>query len=171
MKTGYVYFFKHIGLEPIKIGYTESITPLSRFESLKTHAPYGAEIVGFFSCNNPAKKEAELHVKYASKRLSGEWFEISRETAENEIKFNTDINEAKKKSDFHLEYLKYLNGDTQKSIRENSLTNLELRDLFLKQYTALGENINISKFARDNNITRQTVHNWKKEFYSTDNKN
>ena len=71
MKKGCVYFFKHVGLSPIKIGYTENESPINRFETFKTYAPYGAEIVGFFRCNNPLKIEAELHFKYSHRRLKG----------------------------------------------------------------------------------------------------
>ena len=46
-KKGCVYFFRHIGLTPVKIGFSTHESPIGRFEQFKTYAPYGSEIIGF----------------------------------------------------------------------------------------------------------------------------
>ena len=74
--NGCVYFFKHVGLSPIKIGYSLDDNPCKRFDQFRTYAPYGAELIGFVNCEDPKKLETELHEAYKTKRLSGEWFEI-----------------------------------------------------------------------------------------------
>lgn len=77
MKKGYVYFFKHVGLSPVKVGMTTSETVTNRFESFKTYAPYGAEILGYIETENPLKLEQLIHNQFKEKRLQGEFFEIS----------------------------------------------------------------------------------------------
>ena len=68
-KKGCVYFFKHIGLTPIKIGYSENESPFNRFTQFKTYAPYGSEILGFIIISDAKELETLLHKKYASKRF------------------------------------------------------------------------------------------------------
>jgi len=91
MKTerGCVYFFRHIGLSPIKIGYSENESPINRFNSFKTYAPYGSEILGFIIISDAKEIESHLHKKYANKRLQGEWFDLSEEDVKKEIDFFT----------------------------------------------------------------------------------
>ena len=67
-KKGFVYFFKHNLMDPVKIGCTCSDSIESRFNSFKTYSPYGAEILGFIPCVDPFKLEKKLHGKYRSKR-------------------------------------------------------------------------------------------------------
>ena len=57
MKTkGCVYFFKHKGVSPIKIGYTNNVSPINRFENFKTYSPYGSEIGGFIETDKPKEE-------------------------------------------------------------------------------------------------------------------
>lgn len=82
---GCVYFIKHNELEPIKIGMTIKETPCDRVSQMSTASPYGIELLGFVKTFNPILLERELHDKYKDLRLNGEWFNISREVAFNEI--------------------------------------------------------------------------------------
>ena len=80
MKTknkGCVYFFKHKNLSPIKIGYSSKNNPNERFDQFKTYAPFGGEIVGFIEIEFPLYYEQLIHSKFKSKRLNGEWFDIT----------------------------------------------------------------------------------------------
>jgi len=76
-QKGCVYFFRHIGLSPVKIGYSENESPINRFNQFKTYAPFGSEILGFIQTYNANELESNLHRKFSSKRLLGEWFEIT----------------------------------------------------------------------------------------------
>ncbi len=78
-KNGCVYFFKHTGLEPIKVGYSTSNDPYKRFEQFKTYAPFGAEIVFFERSSMALGCERIIHEKFSEKRLKGEWFILTQE--------------------------------------------------------------------------------------------
>lgn len=86
-EDGCVYFFKHKGIDPIKIGYSSKNDPYTRFEQFKTYAPFGAELVAFEKCSSAFFAEQTIHKKYNSKRLHGEWFNISMEEIQEEIQF------------------------------------------------------------------------------------
>lgn len=88
-EKGCVYFFKHKGIRPIKIGYSSNPTPIDRFEQFKTYAPFGAEIIGFIETNEAKSLETSLHLKYKEKRLNGEWFNISIDDVKMEIKIHS----------------------------------------------------------------------------------
>jgi len=90
MSTDYVYFFRHIGVKGVKIGKTSGESVLNRFQSFKTYSPNGAEILGFFKTTNGHKSEKELHQRFASQRLKGEFFDISDEIIESVISENND---------------------------------------------------------------------------------
>lgn len=72
----FVYFFKHKGFNPIKIGRTSGESVNDRFAQFKTYSPHGGEIVGFFECKDAASMERILHSKFSYARLNGEWFDI-----------------------------------------------------------------------------------------------
>jgi hypothetical protein len=107
-EKGCVYFFKHVGLEPIKIGFSKRNNPINRFEQFRTYAPFGSELIGFFQTDEPNLIEKELHQKYSSNRLSGEWFNISVEEAEKIINLYTSKEQIKEKNDFQIAYAKSL---------------------------------------------------------------
>jgi len=87
MKTegGCVYFLKHTGLKPIKIGYSSKITPERRFNQFKTYAPFGGEIIGFINDENPILLERILQDRFSKYRLNGEWFDITLKEVEEVI--------------------------------------------------------------------------------------
>ena len=119
MAKGCIYFFKHIGLDPIKIGFTTNDSPIDRFKQFSTYAPYGSEIVGFSQVDNPKSIETKLHMKYSNKRLSGEWFDITIQEAEKEIKIMRSKEEAEKRNNFEIHFAKHL-GITE-NIQDNSI--------------------------------------------------
>jgi len=105
-ENGCVYFLKHVGLTPIKIGYSNNENPINRFNQFKTYAPYGSELVGFIITSDAKKLETELHKKYSNDRLSGEWFDLTREQAEKDIEFHSNLEDIKRKNDFQLAWAK-----------------------------------------------------------------
>lgn len=101
--NGCVYFFKHNGLSPIKIGFSQNESPFDRFIQFKTYAPFGATIVNFVICENPLLVEKYLHDKFNIFRLEGEWFNIEENILKSEIlylKNKYQKNEEKHKQDF-----------------------------------------------------------------------
>jgi hypothetical protein len=82
---GCVYFFRHKGLKPIKIGFTKFLSPVSRLNQFNTYAPYGVELIGYVNSKNAYHLEKKLHKKYSKFRLNGEWFDISKEDVLKEI--------------------------------------------------------------------------------------
>ena len=114
-ERGCVYFFRHIGLSPVKIGYSTNENPISRFDSFKTYAPYGAEILGFIMIENAKDLELILHERFSASRLKGEWFEISKEDVEKVVLFYSNIEDIKEKNEFEIQWAKHKN----KGVKEN----------------------------------------------------
>lgn len=129
-EKGCVYFFRHIGLSPIKIGYSENESPSFRFEQFKTYAPFGAELIGFIRTENAKSLETELHKKYSRDRIKGEWFEISKEEAEKCIKFHSNILDIEEMNRFQIIWAKslnrYSNEENIKEVEENFFANYSL---------------------------------------------
>ena len=75
---GFVYFIRVNGLDPIKIGYTTDPKGVSRFETLKTYAPFGATYFAHIPTLNAPALEFELHETFKDKRLKGEWFDLTQ---------------------------------------------------------------------------------------------
>lgn len=105
-EKGCVYFIKHIGLEPIKIGYTKNTSPIDRFTQFKTYAPFGAELLGFIQSYSPRELESDLHNKYDFNRLEGEWFDITPTQVKKEILYYSNIDDIKDKNDFEIAWAK-----------------------------------------------------------------
>lgn len=104
-QKGCVYFFKHVGLDTVKIGYSEHPDPMVRFMEFKVFAPYGAELVGFIPSINPSRLEKVLHKKYAEIRLCGEWFDMTRERALSIIKFHSDLEDVENRNKFQIDWI------------------------------------------------------------------
>lgn len=125
LKQGCVYFFRHIGLSPVKIGFSYKEHPASRFKQFKIFAPYGGEILGIIITDTPELIERVLHEKYSSLKINGEWFEITNEQVQSEVVFyaenKIDINyvypEITKKRKGYFEFQKYvkINPDFNKT--------------------------------------------------------
>ena len=84
-KDGCVYFFKHTGLEPVKIGYCLTNDPHKRFNQFRTYAPFGGDLIGFEKSSMAFELEQGIHDKYKEKRLKGEWFLLTDEEIKTEL--------------------------------------------------------------------------------------
>jgi hypothetical protein len=156
-EKGCVYFFKHIGLTPVKIGYTTSNSPISRFKDFKTYAPYGAEIVGFFQTKDANKIESELHQKFSSKRLDGEWFNLTKEEVDEILRIYTEKTLIEEKNNFQIEFAKHLDETKNKNCSKITflqISNFEKIKIKYKQ----NPNFNKTHFARELNITRAALY-------------
>lgn len=111
IQRGCVYFFKHVGLSPIKIGYSQNESPIKRFEQFKTYAPFGAMLIGFIRTERAKELETELHQKYARDRVKGEWFEISEEEVNKCIKFYSNLQDIEEINNFQIAFAKKINFD------------------------------------------------------------
>jgi len=91
----FVYFFKQNNVDAIKIASVCSESIIDRFELFKSYSPYGAEIVGFYECENSIEEIKEIHKKYSDKKLNNDFFAISYEQALLECLIrNTKLEEA-----------------------------------------------------------------------------
>lgn len=84
---GCVYFFKHKNSDCIKIGLSANPSPIGRFKSFLTYAPFGGEIIDFILTNDYANLETTLHKQYNHKRLAGEWFDITKQDVNDIVNF------------------------------------------------------------------------------------
>lgn len=109
LEKGCVYFFRHIGLTPIKIGYSENESPIKRFEQFKTYAPFGAELIGFIRTTRAKQLETALHQKYSRDRIKGEWFEITKEESEKCISFYSNLEDIEEMNSFQIAWANKLN--------------------------------------------------------------
>ena len=156
-KKGCVYFFKHTGLKPIKIGYTNNESPINRFSQFKTYAPFGAEIIGFIKTTEAKKIETKLHNKYSSLRMDGEWFEISEKQIKTEIDFYTSKEDIKLKNDFQIAWAKSLDDK-----KENILVKLDQGQISKYQaFKALyKKNRNKKELSNKLNVSIQTIYKY-----------
>ena len=164
VKRGCVYFFRHVGLSPIKIGYSKDISPVNRFNQFKTYAPFGSEIIGFIIISDARELESQLHKKYSSKRLVGEWFDITEDEVNAEIDFYTNISLIKERNDFQIEWAKKL-LESKKDISEDAkiIKGLGTRfDNFKKMY--LENSIkNRDEVSSKLGISKRTIIRWIKK--------
>jgi hypothetical protein len=78
-RSGYVYLLKaHKPFEECyKIGRTKD--PKRRFHDFGVKLPYRIEVLAVMSARDMFRGEAILHSTFASRRVEGEWFRLSRE--------------------------------------------------------------------------------------------
>ena len=160
LEKGCVYFFRHIGLSPVKIGYSSSNSPIARFEQFKTYAPYGSEIIGFIQTIDAKNLEKKLHRKYASLRLFGEWFDLTDEQVNFEIDFHTSIEDVAERNEFQKAWAFSLlesKGKIQNQIE--SIKTINPFGYFKSEYLA-NKKINRSHSAEKYNVSRKTIHTW-----------
>jgi hypothetical protein len=168
LEKGCVYFFRHIGLTPIKIGYSLNESPIDRFNQFKTFAPYGSEIIGFIQTTEAKKIESLLHSKYSSKRINGEWFEITEDEAIYEINFYTKVEEVNERNIFQQKYAEYLkNKKTIIYEKVKEINSQSKKDIFLNEIKQ-NKNLNFTRMSMKLGVARQTLYNWKKEIELND---
>lgn len=161
-KKGCVYFFRHVGLEPIKIGYSENPSPINRFYQFKTYAPFGAEIIGFIQTEEAKEIESKLHQKYSSKRLEGEWFLLSEEDCCKEIEFYTDKEDIKQRNNFQIAWAKYLSkkeSEKQLFLTEVKINNKDKFSSFKKLYLE-NNNLNRTQISKIYGVSGRTIIRW-----------
>jgi DNA-binding CsgD family transcriptional regulator len=184
LEKGCVYFFRHIGLTPVKIGYSTHESPISRFEQFKTYAPYGSEIIGFIQSFDAKSLETTLHERFSQYRLSGEWFEISQLECEKVISFYSNIEDIKEKNEFQIAYAKYIdkrklyksisnsfNTDDVFNDKNNSVVmpiKLDRKEEILKLLKSEKE-IKVSEISKRFSISRKTVYKYINEIYGKKN--
>jgi len=139
-KNGCVYFFRHLGLPPVKIGYSNHPSPIKRFEQFKTYAPFGCELLGFISSEEAKSLEKTLHFKFKDKRLKGEWFDITKKDVESEIEYYSSTLDLKEKSIFWEQFAKSI---FNKNLKDENLESQVGNDLikFLDEKNIIGKRI------------------------------
>jgi hypothetical protein len=165
-KKGCVYFLKHNGLNPVKIGYTQGENPLNRFASFQTYAPFGGELIGFIRSINAKELETKLHKKFTSKRLEGEWFDLTIEEVEEIIKLYSSLADIELKNEFQIKFIKEHFEDVKIIDNKKPITIISKYDLFLKYYEA-DKSIDKTKLSNILNVSRQQIYNYIKKYDST----
>jgi hypothetical protein len=80
----YVYIIGGVGSSLVKIGITKQLS--QRLFSLNTSSPIELFFVFHFLSENAMKTEKELHKKFSTKRVKGEWFALTEQDIE-QIKY------------------------------------------------------------------------------------
>ena len=151
-EKGCVYFFKHVGLTPVKIGFSTNESPLNRFDQFKTYAPFGAELIGFIRAREPLELETILHAKHSSKRLKGEWFEITKEEVQKDIEFYSNISDIEDMNNFQIEWAKSL-GAKNEELKYNG----DAKSYVISMYNK-NANFNRTEIANKIGVSRMTIH-------------
>lgn len=77
---GYVYLLYSPTNNTYKIGRAKEV--YNRYGSIAKQSPVEIKLVHQFKSSNASKAERELHSRYASKRVLGEWFSLSEQDVE-----------------------------------------------------------------------------------------
>lgn len=166
ISKGCVYFFRHIGLSPVKIGYSENESPISRFKQFKVYAPYGSEILGFIQAMDAKELESKIHKKFESRKLLGEWFELTEEEVQAEIDFHSSIEDVRERNEFQLKWAKMVQSKKQKVdidiFNENNKRTGREKFKFEMMYKE-NPNLNRTKTAEKLDVSRKTIITWIKE--------
>jgi ribonuclease HI len=164
IKKGCVYFFRHVGLTPVKIGYSENESPINRFNQFRTYAPYGSEILGFIIISDAKELETLLHRKYANKRLNGEWFDLTEQDVNNEIDFYTNVADIKDRNEFQIAWAKQIENKKNKIVEDIKTIKKPIRniDLFKELYKT-NPYLNKAEMARKFEVSRKSIHDWIKK--------
>ena len=166
---GCVYFFRHIGLTPVKIGFSTHESPIGRFEQFKTYAPYGSEIIGFIQTDKANELEKILHAKFASKRLSGEWFELTSKECNQTIKLYSSFEDVKDKNDFQIAWAKHLREKEEGKNGINDIINTERKEegsnrkKFIINFLKTNRKAKVKDIAILARCSKKTVYQYKKE--------
>jgi len=145
-KNGYVYFLKHNGLAPIKIGCTVGYSPMQRVNTYNSYSPYGIELLGYIKTDKPIELEKTIHYHFTNNRINGEWFELNVSTVSDFI-----YNHNKKYSKDYL-----LINNKEKTIKDfintlkinSKIYNSEILDLYINFFNPK-LNINIKRIFKE----------------------
>lgn len=77
-KAGYIYLVQAVGIPRFKIGKTQ-ISVLRRINELQTGCPLKIRYVYHACVEEMNRIEKELHSKFSSSRVIGEWFSLTHE--------------------------------------------------------------------------------------------
>ena len=80
--NGYLYIVKCGDFDYYKIGVSKAAVG-GRLSNLQSGCPFPLKMIDVFYCTHYSQLEHELHQKYRSKNISGEWYELTdKELAE-----------------------------------------------------------------------------------------
>jgi phage terminase large subunit GpA-like protein len=77
---GYVYLLHSPTNNTYKIGRAKEV--FNRYGSIAKQSPVEIKLVHQFKSNHASKTEKELHDRYSSQRVLGEWFSLSEQDVE-----------------------------------------------------------------------------------------
>lgn len=75
LKPGYVYLLNEVNGDHYKIGRT--VNPKSRLKTFSVKLPYKVEFEAVIETDDMYSLEAQLHHRFADKRVDGEWFDLT----------------------------------------------------------------------------------------------
>jgi hypothetical protein len=123
-RQGFVYFYKHNNLSPIKIGHSKSKNPFFRTNHASTYSPFGVVHIGHIQSDDCQLLESKLHSKFKHKRLNGEWFDIEEIDVLNIIKSYTNgtfFYKEQIESDLNDLFISFLNENKNRKIYNKDL--------------------------------------------------
>lgn len=123
-----VYVFRLVGTDFYKIGMTKNESIKDRLQSIKTYTPFQVDVTTVIKTKNALLLEKEIHKKFDSKRINGEFFELTK----NDIiylKSLEDVNTKKLKDFFWTEIISNeIDLNLLKSVMKS--LNIKLNDNF-----------------------------------------
>ena len=87
-KGAYIYLIKNKDTGHMKIGIAKDIK--QRLKALQTGSVSELEVLSLIYSETPYTLEKNLHNRFASKRLRGEWFNLEGSDIEYIMKLSTD---------------------------------------------------------------------------------
>ena len=83
---GCVYFIRHKGTNPIKIGHTSKNNPDDRIKEFEVGSPFGIELMGVILCKHSADMEHTIHDMFKDRNIKGEWYNIDKEDVDDVVR-------------------------------------------------------------------------------------
>ena len=143
---GCIYFVKHKGLDPIKIGMSNYNNPFHRIGDMETASPFGIELLGFVKTDNPLKLEKKYHSKFSSSRIKGEWFSIPIEQVYSILEYHNGKNVISQLASF-IEELQISPREALELIAKKRKVfdfDTDVHGIFMNSYSTLVETTNSS---------------------------
>lgn len=135
-----VYFIRHYGTTPVKVGASKHDNPASRVQDFEVGSPFGIELLGFIKSKDAFSLEKRIHAQLQSKNIKGEWYDLSIEEVNNIIDSYTGNLELAKLGDF-LSFHGILPSEAIKLLRKfhtrmpsKSKTSLSYKESLLNIY-------------------------------------